>query len=58
MSEVKTKKTAEGLGVKKAFLESGIEVNPIYTVEDVAHSEIKHEMPGEYPFTRGIHPAR
>ncbi len=57
MSEVKTKKTAEDLAVKKVYLESGIEVDPIYTAEDVQYSEIKHEMPGTYPFTRGIHPA-
>jgi methylmalonyl-CoA mutase, N-terminal domain len=57
MSVVKIKKTAEDLTVKKVFLESGIEVDPIYTAEDVEHSGIKHEMPGEYPFTRGIHPA-
>ncbi len=57
MSEVKTKKTTEDLSVKKVFLESGIEVDPIYTEEDVKHSGIKYELPGEYPFTRGIHPA-
>lgn len=57
MSEVKTRKTAGELGVKKVYLESGIEVDPIYTAADVEHSEIKYEMPGEYPFTRGIHPA-
>ncbi|TAK30451.1 MAG: methylmalonyl-CoA mutase [Saprospiraceae bacterium] len=57
MSEVKTRKTAGELNVKRAFLESGIEVNPIYTAEDVEYTGIKNEMPGEYPFTRGIHPA-
>jgi len=57
MSEVKTRKTAAELNVKKAFLESGIEVNPIYTAQDVEYTGIKNEMPGEYPFTRGIHPA-
>ena len=51
----KSKITAEDLGVKKVYLESGIEVNPIYTAEDVENSNSKHEMPGEYPFTRGIH---
>ncbi|MBI2280314.1 MAG: acyl-CoA mutase large subunit family protein [Bacteroidetes bacterium] len=51
----KIKHTAEDLGVKKVYLESGIEVNPIYTAEDVENSNSKHEMPGEYPFTRGIH---
>ena len=51
----KSKITAEDLGVKKVYLESGIEVNPIYIAEDVENSNSKHEMPGEYPFTRGIH---
>lgn len=43
--------------IKRVVLESGIEVNPLYTSEDVAQSggvdRIGH--PGEYPFTRGIH---
>ena len=56
MSEVKSKKSAEELGVKKVYLESGIEVDPIYTSEDTLNSEIQHELPGQYPFTRGIHP--
>jgi len=56
MNNTKAKKTAEELGVKNVFLESGIEANPIYTIEDVENSGSKHEMPGEYPFTRGIHP--
>ncbi len=55
MSEVKVKPTAEELGVNKVHLESGIEVDPIYTQDDVENSAIQHEMPGEYPFTRGIH---
>ncbi|MCP3931281.1 MAG: methylmalonyl-CoA mutase [Bacteroidetes bacterium] len=54
--EVRTKKTVEDLAVKKVYLESGIEVDPVYIPEDVEHSETKFEMPGEYPFTRGIHP--
>ena len=39
------------------FNESGIEVKPLYTAEDVAASggmEMVGE-PGQYPFTRGIH---
>lgn len=55
MSEPKRKCTAEELGVDKVHLESGIEVNPIYTSQNVEDSSIKDEMPGEYPFTRGIH---
>jgi len=57
MREIKIKKTAEDFDLKKVYLESGIEVNPIYTKEDTEDTELKHELPGEYPFTRGIHPA-
>ncbi len=37
--------------------ESGIEVNPLYTAEDVEKSggDKFVGLPGEYPFTRGIH---
>ena len=42
--------------VKKVLLESGFEVKPVYSQEDVKPSEGINEMPGEYPFTRGIHP--
>jgi len=55
MSTTKIKKTAEDFGVKKVFLESGLEVDPLYTAKDIENSD-KYEMPGEYPFTRGIHP--
>lgn len=56
MSTLKTKKTAEDLGVKKVYLESGLEVDPVYTASDTENSTSKNEMPGVYPFTRGIHP--
>ncbi len=60
MADTKTNsvkgKTAEELNVKPVYLESGLEVNPVYTADDVEGSSISHEMPGEYPFTRGIHP--
>lgn len=56
MSTLKTKKTAEDLGVKKVYLESGLEVDPVYTASDTENSSSKNEMPGVYPFTRGIHP--
>ncbi len=38
--------------------ESGIEVKPLYTAEDVEASGglAMLGLPGEYPFTRGIHP--
>ena len=42
---------------KDVNLESGINVKPVYTpddVKDLDYSKIKN--PGEYPFTRGIHP--
>src|SRR5438309_9070217 len=34
--------------------ESGIEVKPVYTADDVAAREL--EPPGEYPYTRGPYP--
>jgi methylmalonyl-CoA mutase N-terminal domain/subunit len=34
--------------------DSGIEVKPVYTAEDVEGEEL--ELPGEYPFTRGPYP--
>ncbi len=49
-------KTAKELNIKPVYLESGMEVNPVYTANDLSDSAIKNEMPGEYPFTRGIHP--
>ncbi|RLD22564.1 MAG: methylmalonyl-CoA mutase [Bacteroidetes bacterium] len=62
MSEIKTApsvsksgKKAADLDVKPVYLESGIEVDPIYTADDIKDSDIQNEMPGEYPFTRGIH---
>lgn len=42
--------------VKKVLLESGIEVKPLYSREDVNDSEVDQSLPGAYPFTRGIHP--
>lgn len=41
--------------LKSVYLESGIEVEPLYTQKDVS-TEIASEVPGKYPFTRGIHP--
>ena len=42
---------------KKVFLESGIEVKPLYTKDDVDEAVAGDDigMPGQYPFTRGIH---
>ena len=38
--------------------ESGLEVKPVYTAQDVEQSGGSERIgaPGEYPFTRGIHP--
>ncbi len=43
---------------RKVILESGIEVKPVYTADDLAESDAGAQIgkPGEYPFTRGIHP--
>ena len=44
--------------IKKVILESGIEVKPVYGPEDVTDIDFKAAIgqPGEFPFTRGIHP--
>ncbi|MEK6752027.1 MAG: methylmalonyl-CoA mutase family protein [Chloroflexota bacterium] len=41
--------------IREVILESGIPIKPVYGPEDV---DPKHEIgqPGEFPFTRGIHP--
>jgi methylmalonyl-CoA mutase, N-terminal domain len=41
----------------RRFTDSGIEVEPVYREQDVA-PELEDRLgePGEYPFTRGIHP--
>ncbi|MBI3097244.1 MAG: methylmalonyl-CoA mutase [Planctomycetes bacterium] len=40
--------------VPRVFLESGIEVKPLYTADDATGHD--PGRPGEFPFTRGIHP--
>ncbi|MFC2130701.1 methylmalonyl-CoA mutase [Bacteroidota bacterium] len=42
----------------EVFWESGLSIKPVYTKEDLANSIKKGDigMPGQYPFTRGIHP--
>ena len=44
--------------LKKVFLESGLEVTPLYTSQDVERTGSPGDIgaPGQYPFTRGIHP--
>lgn len=44
-------------GVRRVVNESGVEIKPLYTADDVAASGgIDASRPGEAPFTRGIHP--
>jgi methylmalonyl-CoA mutase N-terminal domain/subunit len=44
--------------LKEVVLESGIEVKSVYGPEDVKELNFEEKIgrPGEYPFTRGIHP--
>ena len=52
----------EQIKVDVRWNESGIEIKPLYTIEDVVESHIEEAgipdgigLPGQYPFTRGIH---
>jgi methylmalonyl-CoA mutase N-terminal domain/subunit len=42
----------------RRFTDSGIEIQPVYDSSDVADLDLDERLgePGEYPFTRGIHP--
>ncbi|MEE9168407.1 MAG: methylmalonyl-CoA mutase family protein [bacterium] len=42
----------------KVFLESGMEINSVYTQDDINQTGSQGDVgnPGQYPFTRGIHP--
>jgi methylmalonyl-CoA mutase N-terminal domain/subunit len=44
--------------IKEVILQSGINVKGIYGPEDLADFDYQRDLgnPGEYPFTRGIHP--
>ena len=42
-------------GMKPVVNESGIEIKPLYTADDIKDSTIAGEQPGAFPFTRGIH---
>jgi len=44
--------------LKEVILESGIKVKPVYSPEDIKDINFEKEIgqPGDYPFTRGIHP--
>lgn len=48
----------EGEEIKEAILESGIKVKQLYTPDDLAGWDYERDLgqPGEYPYTRGIHP--
>ncbi|MBI4445803.1 MAG: methylmalonyl-CoA mutase [Acidobacteria bacterium] len=52
--KVEESKKAE---IKPVFLESGIEVKPVYGPQDTAHirADVDIGEPGSFPFTRGIH---
>jgi methylmalonyl-CoA mutase N-terminal domain/subunit len=45
-------------GIRDVVLESGIAVKPVYTPAEAAGIDPARDigMPGEFPFTRGIHP--
>jgi methylmalonyl-CoA mutase N-terminal domain/subunit len=51
-------KKRESDELQEVVLESGIEVKPVYGPEDVKDIDYEADIgrPGEYPFTRGIHP--
>ncbi len=44
--------------IRPVVLESGIQVKPVYGPEDLSPASFEQKIgqPGEYPFTRGIHP--
>ena len=56
--EAKGEKKKDEKKSKPVILESGIEVKPVYGPEDLPDLDYKKDIgnPGEYPFTRGIHP--
>ncbi len=56
-NQATAKPRAASDGVSRLVNESGIEIKPLYTAEDVAASTPPdNSRPGEPPFTRGIHP--
>src|SRR6266446_6848826 len=42
----------------RRFTDSGIEIDVVYDEDDIADLDLPERLgkPGEYPFTRGIHP--
>jgi methylmalonyl-CoA mutase N-terminal domain/subunit len=52
-----SKPRASTESVSRVVNESGIEIKPLYTAQDVlATGSLDTSSPGEPPFTRGIHP--
>src|SRR5216110_1756095 len=49
-----TRAAGKAADAERRETDSGIEVKPVYTEDDVAGLEL--ELPGEFPFTRGPHP--
>jgi len=43
---------------RQVILESGIPIKPVYGPDDIAQMNVARDLgkPGEFPFTRGIHP--
>jgi methylmalonyl-CoA mutase N-terminal domain/subunit len=54
----KAASSKSGKDEPSVVLESGIEVKPVYSADDLEGIDLESElaMPGSYPFTRGIHP--
>jgi len=56
-SSKQAKPRAVNESIRRVVNESGIEIKPLYTAEDVAATApLDLSRPGEPPFTRGIHP--
>ena len=57
MSKAQTVKSSKDKPVRPVINESGIEIKTLYTADDIiASGGIDASLPGELPFTRGIHP--
>ncbi len=56
--EAKGDRKKEQMKLRPVILESGIEIKPVYCPEDLKDLDYAKDIgnPGEYPFTRGIHP--
>jgi len=56
--DAKGEKKKEEKKIRPVILESGIEIKPVYGPEDLTDFGYERDLgnPGEFPFTRGIHP--